>query len=57
MKTLFVVPEIRLDSAPFHFPFWAGNLAAIIQKKKGQVGVLDLNAMRARYNGQQVPNR
>ena len=57
LKTLFVVPEIRLDSAPFHFPFWAGNLAAIIQKKKGHVGVLDLNAMRARYDGKQVPNK
>ena len=57
MKTLFVVPEIRLDSAPFHFPFWAGNLAAIVKEKKGQVGILDLNALRARYNGNQVPNK
>ena len=57
MKTLFVVPEIRLDSAPFHFPFWTGILAAIVEEKKGQVAVLDLNAMRARYNGKQVPNK
>ena len=57
MKTLFVVPEIRLDSAPFHFPFWAGILAAIVKEKKGQVGILDLNALRARYNGNQVPNK
>ena len=57
MKTLFVVPEIRLDSAPFNFPFWAGILAAIVKKKKGQVGILDLNALRARYNGKQVPDK
>ena len=57
LKTLFVVPEIRLDSAPFHFPFWAGILAAIVKEKKGQVGILDLNALRARYNGNQVPNK
>ena len=57
MKTLFVVPEIRLDSAPYHFPFWTGILAAIVEQKKGHVGVLDLNAMRARYDGKQVPNK
>ena len=31
MKTLFIVPEIRLDSAPGHFPFWAAILASIVE--------------------------
>ena len=57
LKTLFVVPEIRLDAAPHHIPFWAGILSAIIKNKKGQVAILDLNAIRARYNGKQVPNK
>ena len=38
MKVLFVVPEIRIDSGPMHFPFWAGKLAAIVEKKGGNVG-------------------
>ena len=29
MKILFIVPEIRMDSGPAHFPFWAAILAAI----------------------------
>ena len=57
LKTLFVVPEIRLDAAPNHIPFWAGILSAIVKSKKGQVAILDLNALRARYNGKQVPNK
>ena len=55
MKVLFIIPEIRIDSAPHHFPFWAGILAAIAEKKGAQVGILDLNALRTNYNGQVVP--
>ena len=51
MKVLFVVPEIRVDGAPYHFPFWAGILAAIVEQKKGQVAILDLNALRDNYGG------
>lgn len=56
LKILFIVPEIRLDSAPTHFPFWAGILAAIAEQKGGQVGILDLNALRVKYGGNQVPS-
>ena len=56
MKVLFVVPEIRLDSKPWHFPLWAGILAAIVEKKDGQVGILDLNAVRMNYGGNLVPD-
>lgn len=55
LKTLLVVPEIRLDDNPAHFSFWAGILAAIIEKKNGQVGILDLNALRMNYDGKNVP--
>lgn len=57
MKVLFVVPEVRIDSGPNHFPFWAGILAAITEKKGGQVGILDLNALRDSYGGKQIPNK
>ena len=57
MKTLFVVPEIRLDMAPTNFPFWASILASIIEQKNGQVGILDLNALRMNFGGKQVPNQ
>jgi len=57
MKTLLVVPEIRLDSGPNHFPFWAGILAAIVEKKGGQVAILDLNALRDYFGGKMVPNK
>ena len=57
MKTLFIIPEIRLDSAPYHFPLWAGVLASIVEQKGGQIGILDLNALRANYNGSQVPTK
>ena len=57
MKTLFVVPEIRLDMAPNNFPFWAAILASIIEQKNGQVGILDLNALRMNFGGKQVPNQ
>ena len=43
MKTLFVIPEIRLDMAPTNFPFWAAIFASIIEQKNGQVAILDLN--------------
>jgi radical SAM superfamily enzyme YgiQ (UPF0313 family) len=56
MKVLFVVPEIRLDEKPYHFPFWAGILAAIVEQKGGQVAILDLNALRINFNGSQVPD-
>jgi len=55
MKVLFIVPEIRLDSTPDNMPFWAGILAAIVENKGGQVGILDLNALRMKYDGRQVP--
>lgn len=57
MKTLFVVPEIRLDSAPQYFPFWAGILASIVERKKGSVGILDLNALRMKFDEKQVPTK
>ena len=56
MKVLLVVPEIRLDSKPNHFPFWASILAAIVEQKGGQVGILDLNALRDNYDNVQVPS-
>ena len=55
MKVLFIVPEIRLDSTPDNMPFWAGILAAIVENKGGQVGILDLNVLRMKYAGRQVP--
>ena len=55
MKVLFIVPEVRLDSAPSNMPFWAGILGAIVKQKGGQVGILDLNALRTKYDGRQVP--
>jgi anaerobic magnesium-protoporphyrin IX monomethyl ester cyclase len=55
MKVLLIVPEIRLDGAPYHFPFWAGILAAIIEEKGGQIGILDLNALRVKFGGKNVP--
>jgi len=57
LKVLFVVPEIRLDGSPNHFPFWAGILAAIVEKKGGQVGILDLNALRTNFDGKVVPSK
>ena len=51
MKTLFVCPEIRLDSNPSTITFWAGILAAIAEKKGGDVAILDLNAIRMNYGG------
>ena len=36
-------------------PFWAGILAAIVEQKGGQVGILDLNALRMKYDGRLDP--
>ena len=57
MKVLLIAPEVRLDSKPYHFPFWAGILGAIVEKKGGQVGVLDLNALRMNFNGDKIPEQ
>ena len=57
MKTLFIVPEIRLDMHPTNIPFWAGILAAIIEKKGGDVAILDLNILRMKFGGSFVPKK
>jgi len=57
MKTLFICPEIRLDSQPSTIPFWAGILAAIVEQKGGQVAILDLNALRMNHGGGLVPSK
>ena len=41
MKVLFIVPEVRLDSAPSNMPFWSGILGAIVKQKSVKVGILD----------------
>ena len=56
LKVLFVVPEIRLDDKPYHFPFWAAILAAIAERKGIQVGILDLNALRDKFQGKLISN-
>jgi anaerobic magnesium-protoporphyrin IX monomethyl ester cyclase len=55
MKVLFIAPEIRLDDKPFDFPFWAGILAGIVERKGGEVAILDLNAIRMDYGGDWMP--
>ena len=55
MKVLLIQPEVRLDDKPFDFPFWAGIFASIIEKKGGNVAILDLNAIRMNYGGDFVP--
>tara|TARA_B100001765_G_scaffold159425_1_gene103656 strand:- start:10385 stop:12028 length:1644 start_codon:yes stop_codon:yes gene_type:complete len=57
VNILFVVPEIRLDGKPLHFPFWAGILGAIAEKKGGNVAVLDLNALRMDFDGNEVSEK
>ena len=57
MKVLFIIPEIRIDGNPGHFPFWAGILSAIIEKKGGSVGILDLNALRVDSGTNVVPRQ
>jgi anaerobic magnesium-protoporphyrin IX monomethyl ester cyclase len=57
LKVLFIIPEIRIDGKPWHFPFWAGILAAIAEKKGGQVGILDLNAIRMNFGGAPIPDK
>ena len=46
-----------MDSSPTCIPFWAGILAAIVEKKGGQVGILDLNALRMNHGGKLVPDQ
>jgi len=55
LKILFVVPEIRMDGKPWHFPFWAGILGAIVEKKGGHIGILDLNALRMNHGDNVIP--
>ena len=55
LKVLFIIPEIRIDGKPWHFPFWAGILGAIVEQKGGQVGILDLNAIRMNYGAKALP--
>ena len=55
LNVLLVVPEIRIDDKPFDFPFWAGIFASIIDKKGGNVAILDLNALRMNYGGNYLP--
>ncbi|MEX2192350.1 MAG: radical SAM protein [Nitrosarchaeum sp.] len=57
MKVLFIVPEVRLDDNPYHIPFWAGILGAIVEKKGGQVAILDLNALRTKFGEKVVPSQ
>jgi radical SAM superfamily enzyme YgiQ (UPF0313 family) len=56
LKILFIIPEIRIDGKPWHFPFWAGILGAIVENKGGKVGLLDLNALRMNYDSKILPN-
>lgn len=55
LKILFVNPEVRIESKPWHFPFWAGILASIAEKKGAQVGIYDLNAEKMEYDQDYVP--
>jgi len=57
VKVLFIAPEVRVDSVPYHFPFWSAILGAIVEKKGGQVAVLDLNAIRMNYPKNQISNQ
>ena len=55
MNILLVNPEVRLDEEPFIVPLWAGILASIAENKGHNVGLLDLNALRMKYDGKLVP--
>ena len=55
MKVLLISPEVRLDNAPYFWPFRAGNLASIVEAKKGDVAILDLNAFRSTFGNNLVP--
>ena len=57
MKVLLIVPEIRLDNVPYFWPFWAGIFASIVEKKNGQVAILDLNALRTKFANNLVPTQ
>lgn len=54
MKVLLVVPQIRFDSIPHHFQFWAAILRAIGEKKGASVGILDVNAVRMEFENNQI---
>ena len=56
MKVLLIHTEIRLDHEPFDFPFWAGIFASIVEKKGGEVAILDLNALRMNFGGNYIPS-
>ena len=63
LSLLIILPLAKLASEsninwrPTNFPFWASILASIIEQKNGQVGILDLNALRMNFGGKQVPNQ
>ena len=57
MKVLLLAPEVRLDNAPYFWPFWAGSLASIVEAKKGDVAILDLNALRSTFGNNLVPTK
>jgi len=57
LKVLFINPEIRIDGKPLHFPFWAGILGAIVEKKGGHVGISDLNAIRMDFAVTTLPRK
>ena len=57
MKVLLISPEVRLDNAPYFWPFWAGSLASIVEAKKGDVAILDLNALRSTFGNNLVPTK
>lgn len=56
MKVLFIHPEIRLDDKPYDYPFAFGIFASVLEKKGAQVAILDLNALRMNYGGENVPS-
>ena len=55
MKILLIVPEVRMDEAPYTPALWSGILGAIAEKKGAEVGLLDLNALRMNYSGNLIP--
>ena len=57
MKVLLISPEVRLDNAPYFWPFWAGIFASIVEAKKGEVAILDLNALRSTFGNNLVPTK
>ena len=57
MKVLLIAPEVRLDNAPYFWPFWAGIFASIVEAKHGEVAILDLNALRSTFGNNLVPTK